>query len=355
MNGISILKSDLNSILTMISLQVQADAQELIAYAAEDTLGGYHMDAAQATFPMGSLWGVEGQILYALVRWLKPEKVVEIGGWAGASASHLALAVDRNGGGKVISVDNNIENPRGAVGYGHGDLIPQTLRKWVELVNEEGRVWLNSQHPGSIGFIFEDADHSPGLVMELSRLALLKLKPGGILANHDAGHDQAYYPNGATTPSTLAQNVHEGLMRAGAPFKAYLAAPSDCGLAITVVGVSPTPSEAQPAVGLGFPEKDPYAKMFEQVVPQKPEEVAEKTVFPKPRDFLSGTPQQTPIAPIDSEQVLTPYTDEEEVETKEIKTPAPKKSLPKKTGAPKKTPTKKPAAPKRSTASQKTE
>jgi hypothetical protein len=52
---------------------VKADPQELIGYAAEDTLGGYHWDERQRQFPSGSLWQVEGQMLYALVRWLKPD------------------------------------------------------------------------------------------------------------------------------------------------------------------------------------------------------------------------------------------------------------------------------------------
>lgn len=315
-DSLPILKADLNSILTFIGLQIQADAQELITYAQEDTLGGYHFDAAQATFPMGSLWEAEGKILYALIRWLKPETVVEIGGWAGASASHLALAVERNGGGKVISVDSYIGNSLGTVGAAHGALIPAPLKKWVTLVNEDGRVWLAKQAPQSIGFIFEDADHSTGLVMELSRLALQKLIPGGILANHDAGHDYAYYPNGQRTPSGVAQSVQDGLTQAGAPFKAYLAAPSDCGLAISRTA-SQTVMPAQPvAPGSGFPEKDPYAKMFEQIVPQKPEEVAEKSQFPAPRDFMTGTP----IAPIESESEPPPVLQAQEQQTPTLKT-----------------------------------
>jgi predicted O-methyltransferase YrrM len=282
-----LIRGDLNQVLTFISLQLDCDPAELIAYAGEDQLGGYHFDPTQARFPIGSLFGVEGQILYALVRHLKPDMVVEIGGWAGASASHLALAVMRNEKGKVISVDLGDENVNAATGQAHGSLIAPNLKPYVQLVKEDGRVWLNNQKPGSIDIIFEDADHSPDLVMELSRLALTRLKTGGYLVNHDAGHVEAIYPNGNRTPSPVGQNVQDGLARAGAAFKAYLASPSDCGLALTVkdnLGVAPVYSpEAQPATpGFNFPQQDPYAAQFENLVPKSAEE------FLKKRDFVTG-------------------------------------------------------------------
>jgi len=304
-----LVRGDLNQVLTFISLQIGCDPQELIAYAGEDTLGGYHFDPVEARFPIGSLWGVEGQVLYALVRHLKPETVVEIGGWAGASASHLALAVQRNGSGKVISVDSYIGDSAGTVGAAHGQLIPPALKTFVELVNADGRVWLAAQKAKSIGLIFEDADHSPDLVMELSRLALAKLKVGGYLVNHDAGHVQAYYPNGNVTPSPVGQNVQDGLSRAGANFRAYLAAPSDCGLAVTVKDSDATIEVPQPMTtqletasqpGTGFPTRDPYEQLFESVVPKSPDE------FLKRRDFVTGAPignaniesQSTPPEPL---------------------------------------------------------
>ena len=74
----------------IIAAQVHIDAAQLYQYAMSDTLGGYHIDESQRRWPMGSLWGVEGQILYALVRILKPRRVVQIGGWVGCSAMHLA-------------------------------------------------------------------------------------------------------------------------------------------------------------------------------------------------------------------------------------------------------------------------
>lgn len=335
-----LIRGELNQVLTFVGLQIGADPQVLLGYAAEDSLGGYHMDATKATFPIGSLWGVEGQILYTLIRHLKPQLVVEIGGWAGASASHLALAVMNNGSGKVISVDSYIGDSLNTVGAAHGSLIPAALKPYVELINADGRVWLTAQAPGSIGLIFEDADHSPDLVMELSRLALSKLAAGGYLVNHDAGHVQAFYPNGNVTPSPVGQNVQDGLSRAGADFRAYLTAPSDCGLAITVApgfaipapqfnpqAAMPPPVVQQPTPGMGFPQRDPYQEMFDKAIPATQEE------FLKKRDFITGAPLP-PIGNANIESQSPPPA------------PAPKPPVPKAKPVTKKKPTPKKTAPK---------
>lgn len=220
---------NLNETLTLIAAQVHCDAKDLIAYAAEDTLGGYHIDETQRLWPMGSAWAVELQTLYALIRQFKPTVIVEIGGWVGASASHMALACKANGIGHVTSVDN------GVGGQPHGYMIPDYLREFVTLVPEDGRIWLAKQDPQSIGFLFEDADHSTPLVMELSRLALNKIEPGGILATHDAAHDFAIVGGGQWIDSPVGRAVRDGLAQAGLHFTPYLAEPSDCGLAITVI------------------------------------------------------------------------------------------------------------------------
>lgn len=223
----NVISGSLTSVLSMIAVQLHADPKELQEFAAEDNLGGYHWNAALATFPMGSCFGVEGQTLYALVRLLKPLKVVEIGGWAGCSGAHLAAAIHRNGFGEVISVDNEIG------GMAHGSLLPAHLQQYVTLVRANGEDWLAQQPDQSIGLIFEDANHSTELVALLSGLAIRKLLPGGILANHDAAHDFAYVGGGQKIGSDVGLAVRAGLTAANIFFQHYLAEPSDCGLAIS--------------------------------------------------------------------------------------------------------------------------
>jgi predicted O-methyltransferase YrrM len=218
----------LNDALTLIATQLKADPQALIAFAAEDTIGGYDVDESNRKFPQGSLWEPEGKILYALVRWLKPKVVAEIGGWVGCSASHLAMAVKANGQGHVFSVDS------GVGGMTAGERLLPELREYVTFVREDGRTWLTTQAPESIGLLFEDADHSTQLVKEIAQLALPKLEIGGVMVNHDAAHDFAILGNGQRVHTTVGREVREGLEQAGVWFRPYLVEPSDCGLAITV-------------------------------------------------------------------------------------------------------------------------
>lgn len=203
--------------LQLIADQTGFDAQTLKTYADEDTLGGWNFEFSQERFPSGSIWGVEGQVLYALVRALKPKRVVELGGWHGCSASHLALAIQKNGRGDVISVDDGSEINK--VGT-HGDMIPDHLRSSVKLVPNDGVAWLTRQAVASIDLLFEDDNHSPEMVEAVSRLASVKLRAGGIFV----GHDAADHPTGAV--------VRRAMDNAGIAYQVYLIEPSNCGLAI---------------------------------------------------------------------------------------------------------------------------
>lgn len=203
--------------LQLIAEQTGFDAQTLKSYADEDTLGGWHNVFEHEKFPCGSIWGVEGQVLYALTRALKPKRVAEIGAWHGCSASHLALAIQKNGRGDVISIDDGSEI--GHVGT-HGDMMPEHLRPSVKLVPSDGVAWLTKQPDASIDLLFEDDNHRADIVETVSRLALTKLRAGGILVDHDA----ADHPTGV--------EIRKGMDAAGIDYRVYLIEPSDCGLAI---------------------------------------------------------------------------------------------------------------------------
>lgn len=254
---------NLGETLTIIAEQIKCDASELIAYTQEDAIGGYHYNPVLKLFPAGSIWGVEGQILYALVRHLKPDKVVEIGGWAGASASHLAAAVKANGKGHVYSIDDGSEFSD----FEHGYLILEYLRPYVTLIKDDGRVWLNKQEPQSIGLLFDDASHAASLIVELARLAMQKVYPTGILVNHDAMHDQAYLGDGTVIASTLGRQVRDALASANLNFTPYLTDPSDCGLAITVVpGVRNFDKQSEPkATEESINNRATYAQIVENM------------------------------------------------------------------------------------------
>ena len=95
-----------------------------------NNLGGYHPDPEKAKWPSGSIFEIEGKRLYDIVRGLKPDVIVEIGGYYGCSTSWLAKAVKDNKKGKVISIDNNTNR-------GEWSMIPESLLEFVEIVTAD--------------------------------------------------------------------------------------------------------------------------------------------------------------------------------------------------------------------------
>lgn len=177
------------------------------AYAAEDTIGGYHSDKARSQYPSGAIWAAEGQMLYALARHFKPRVVLELGTGRGVSTLHLAAAIERNANGAVLtSVDSGASRYQPArtntARYVHADAV-----SYLEAVTDD-----------SVDFIFEDLDHTAASVEAVARLATVKLAPGGILISHDAAH----YNVGAA--------VRAGYAQAGLDIEVYRTPPCDCGL-----------------------------------------------------------------------------------------------------------------------------
>jgi hypothetical protein len=239
-------------LLYQLAVENGLDALELVKYVDEDQLGGYHWNAALSKWNVGSVFESEGQMLYALVRYLKPQTIVEIGSFHGCSTAHMALALKANGKGKIVAVDD-VRN-----GAFH-DQYPEELKSLVEMVVSEGSAYLATVPPGSIDFVFEDSSHSEEDTYQISKAALQALIPGGFLINHDAMHDKAFDGNGSLSTVYEGAAIRAGLTRAGANFKTYIAPPiakdSDCGIAVTrkimdasmfmpsSVGIAPIESE----------------------------------------------------------------------------------------------------------------
>lgn len=184
--------------------------------SAEDPHGGYHADYEDG-FPSGSLWRVEGQILYALVRVLKPANVLELGTWHGASATHLLQGLYDNGDGLLDAVDNRA--------YGDiviGDMIPDALRPRMTPHASDLMTFIEASPDDRYGLIFEDAMHTSEQVAHVWSHAVRLLRPGGMIVSHDACHPIA------------GPVVRDGIAQAGYGDKALymLIEPSDCGLAL---------------------------------------------------------------------------------------------------------------------------
>ena len=186
------------------------DAEKLQEFAAQDKYTGW--DAGEGEFPCGSLWTVEGQVLYALIRLLKPKNVLELGVHHGASTCHIASALQKNRPtGQVTSVDL-------AADAGH--MIPASLTKRVALVNANGLDVLEAAPDNSLDLIFEDMDHSFETGKAVAELVQAKLKSGGFLVVHDAMH------------WLVGRAIRNGLLAGHIVPEFYEIEPSDCGLAI---------------------------------------------------------------------------------------------------------------------------
>lgn len=175
----------LNTALMHIASRFGLDAVDLAEFVLEDDIGGYHPDPAQAKWPIGSIWHVEGQILYALVRALKPRHVLELGTYHGCSATHIAAALRKNGDGGLLTCVDNGHDARGQFKIGH--LIPDELQSYVLVIDQDLAVFTEDTRQ-TFDFIFEDAFHSPEQVEAVWRQMPRLLNPGGVAVSHDACH-----------------------------------------------------------------------------------------------------------------------------------------------------------------------
>ncbi len=206
-----------------IAGQFGLNLADLRRFMTEDTIGGYHADERQRKWPVGSLWEVEGQLLYALTRILQPELVIEIGTHLGCSTTHFAAALHANGKGKIISCDTAKSIDLHGTGvYKVGAMIHEGLRGYVELVNTDGVAFVREALGyGAAAIIYEDADHSTETTRAVWTAGAGKLAAGGFLISHDACH------------FLVGDAIWTGVLQSGvqSPHR-HLIEPSDCGVAL---------------------------------------------------------------------------------------------------------------------------
>ena len=226
---------NLHDAMLFIATQYGLNADALPLYADRDPHTGW--DRGEGRFPMGSLWRVEGQTLYALVYATQPRRAVELGTHFGAGATHIAQALADNSAndGHLTCVDLLV---------GAGSMIPDDLRRYVTVEAGDAIAWLEAQPDNSIDFLFEDLDHRAETVQAIAALAQRKIKPGGWMVAHDALHWD------------VGANVQKGLHDAGmVDTLKLLIEPSDCGLAIWR-----KPGTAEPVAEVAAPKKSRSSK-----------------------------------------------------------------------------------------------
>lgn len=196
---------NLTEALRQIAADFSLNPAELYAYASEDTESGW--DYGRGGWRVGSLFKEEGQVIYALVRALKPQRVLEIGVCTGCSATHILMALERNGSGKLTSID---------VDPGAGKQMSDHFRPQWEFIRADALWWLE-QTDRTFDFCFEDSVHS----MEFSKpvYELARSHGAKVILAHDATHRD--------TGAAVSQAFLEAL----GSLRTVTIDPSDCGLA----------------------------------------------------------------------------------------------------------------------------
>lgn len=164
---------NLTEALTVIASVGGLDPAQLIAFAAEDNIGGRDT----GNWRGNSIFADEGKLLYALVRALKPEMCLEIGTAQGCGATHILAALSKNKYGQLTSID---------VDATVGDGIPAELRKRWTFVHEDG---LTAALPAA-DVVFEDGAHDYNFTTAMLR-RIQALHPR-VIVSHDALSHLAY-------------------------------------------------------------------------------------------------------------------------------------------------------------------
>ena len=130
---------------------------------------------------------------YAAVRALAPEIVVETGVASGVSSSYLLLALQKNGRGKLHSIelgDVRYLPPEKAPGW----IVPDWLKSRRELQIGDSRALLPAMLTklGTIDVFIHDSLHTYDHMLWEYRTAYPFLRPGGLLISDDASWNPAF-------------------------------------------------------------------------------------------------------------------------------------------------------------------
>lgn len=184
------------------------DAERMLRFASEDLYTGW--DNGTGDYPCGSMWGVDGRLMYALIRSLRPHVVVEIGTHVGCSATHIGSALKANGVGRLYTIDTDVNA---------GTMIAPEVTNYVTRVYADAGTWLDNP-PVQPDVIFEDGWHDTESVKRFWITGLNLLRDGGMMISHDAAHFEA------------GDRIRRGIHEAGIDNALIVRpAPSDCGFA----------------------------------------------------------------------------------------------------------------------------
>src|SRR5205823_9002003 len=143
--------------------------------------------------------GDSANLLYGLVRSMKPETCVEIGSARGKSACYIGLALTENARGRLYAIDphrqtdwNDANSPADTLEAFRANVVALGLSEHVIIVRstseEAARNWQSR-----IDLLFLDGDHSYDGVKRDWDLFVPYVKPFGIVVFHDTGWELGQY------------------------------------------------------------------------------------------------------------------------------------------------------------------
>lgn len=147
----------------------------------------------QAKVEGADLYAKKILVQYAAIRALKPNVVVETGVASGVSTSYILLALQKNGSGKLHSIelgDAQYVPPDKPFGW----IVPEWLRSNWELHMGDSRTLLPqllAEH-AVIDVFIHDSLHAYEHMFWEFRTAYPRLRPGGLLISDDAAWNPAF-------------------------------------------------------------------------------------------------------------------------------------------------------------------
>ena len=159
--------------------------------------------------------GDSANLLYGLVRSMKPEVCVEIGSARGKSACYIGLALTENARGRLYAIDphrstdwNDANLPAETLEAFRANIAALGLSDQVTILRstseDAAREW---QEP--IDLLFIDGDHSYEGVKRDWELFAPHVKPFGIVVFHDTGWELPHYRTEARADMGVPRFVDE--------------------------------------------------------------------------------------------------------------------------------------------------
>ena len=141
----------------------------------------------------GQMSTVEASAIYALVRSIKPEKVVETGVADGATSAFILRALEDNRKGKLYSID--LPSERLPPGKAPGWIVSDDLRhRWdLRIGGSEDSLEPLLKELGRIDCFLHDSLHTYEHMIFEFRTTWPYLCPGGLFLSHDVGRNAAFF------------------------------------------------------------------------------------------------------------------------------------------------------------------